>query len=54
MASGGLTLFRFEARGRFTTEAELPLWAGNFLRRGFCLRLREMVCANPAVPHEKE
>ncbi len=45
----GLDLHRFEARVRFTTEAELPLWSGNSLRSGFGLRLREMVCANPAA-----
>src|SRR5690606_37990449 len=41
---GGLMLSRFEARVRFVTDADLPLWAGNSLRSGFGLRMKEMVC----------
>lgn len=44
---GDITFARFEARIRFTSDASLPIWAGNALRSGFGARLREMVCINP-------
>lgn len=46
MASGNLTFYRFEARVRFTSDAQLPLWAGNALRSGFGVRMEEIVCVN--------
>jgi len=46
MAVGDLVLSRFEARIRFTSDAKMPLWAGNALRSGFGARLRDLVCVD--------
>jgi len=47
--TGDLNFARFEARIRFTSDASLPLWAGNALRSGFGARLKEMVCINQSA-----